>query len=161
MNTAKLINDQFSYEIVKNGDRTQVNLFGIIDEDCDFTPILKFKNSTLVFNFKGVNSVNSCGIRSWVNFIKLLGQNPIEFIECPPVIVRQINMVPSFLGKASPISVFVPYVCDDCEFEKNELVLIKDYKAGVPLPEKMKCENCNSPEMEINGNVKQYFAFAK
>jgi hypothetical protein len=70
-------------------------------------------------------------------------------------------MVPSFLGKASTISVFVPYVCDHCEFEKNQLVLIKDYKAGVPLLAKMQCENCNSQEMEINGNVKQYFAFAK
>ena len=161
MNTARLINDQFNYEVVETEGRTLVNLFGIIDEDSEFTPLLKFKNSTLIFNFRGVTSVNSCGIRSWVNFLKLLSENPVEFIECPPVIVKQINMVPSFLGKASPISVFVPYVCDNCEFEKNQLVLVKDYKSGVPLPEKMHCEKCNSLEMEINGNVKQYFAFAK
>lgn len=164
MNTAKVINptnENFRFEMTDSGNNTQVTLFGIIDEDTDFSALLKLKNSPVVFNFKNITSINSCGIRTWVNFIKEFSTAVVEFTECPPLVVRQMNMVPSFLGKAIVNSVFVPYICDSCDHEQSKLVSVADFKKGVPVPETIQCEKCNSDEMEIDGNVKQYFAFAK
>lgn len=160
MNTARLINDRFNYEITEMGDKTHVKLIGSIDEDTDLTPLLKLKNSSVVFHFQEINSINSCGIRTWVNFIREFGGS-IEFQECPPLIVRQMNMVPSFLGKARVDSVFVPYVCDGCDNEEMVLVSVEEYKKGTPVPETTPCNKCQSQDMEMDGNVKQYFAFSK
>lgn len=161
MNTAELINDHFHFDVVESGGRCHINLIGMIDENTNLNNLLKYKGQTLVFNFKKVTSINSCGIRTWVNFIKELGTSNMEFTECPPGIVRQMNMVPSFLGSAKVTSVYVPYVCDSCEHELDQLVQIQDYKSGKPIEETIKCEKCSSEEMEIDGNVKQYFAFVK
>ncbi len=161
MNTAELLNDNFRFEISESSNKYHIKLIGIIDENADLSSLVSCKNKPIVFNFKEVSSVNSCGIRTWVNFMKELNNSSIEFVDCPPTIVRQMNMVPSFLGKANVISVYVPYVCDACEHEHQELTQIKDYKSGTPVAESLKCPNCSSEEMEIDGNVKQYFAFVK
>ena len=161
MNTAKILNDHFSYDLTEREGFTHVNLMGSIDENTDLSQLLKLKNSPVVFHFKGITSVNSCGIRTWVNFIKEFSSGNVTFTECPPLVVRQMNMVPSFLGKATVESVFVPYVCDQCENEQSILVSISEYKKGTPLPETIPCEKCQSQEMELDGNVKQYFAFTK
>ena len=116
----------------------------------------------MVINFKGITSINSCGIRTWVNFLKDLQGTEITYEECPPLIVRQMNMVPSFLGHAKVSSIFVPYVCESCEAEKMILVTADKFGNGNPtIPESMKCESCKTGEMELDGNPKQYFAFAK
>lgn len=161
MNTAELINDHFHFDVVENQGQCHIKLNGIIDENTNLTALLNYKGKHLVFNFKDVTSINSCGIRTWVNFMKELSGSNIEFVECPPVIVRQMNMVPSFLGSAKVTSVFVPYVCDSCEHEHYELFSIQDYKSGKSVLETMNCEKCSSEEMEMDGNVKQYFAFVK
>ena len=164
MSTAKainLINENFQFEITESGTGNHVNLIGIIDEDTDFSALLKLKTSPVVFNFKNITSINSCGIRTWVNFVKEFPEGNVTFIECPPLVVRQMNMVPSFMGKAKVESVFVPYVCDSCEHEQNKLVLVSEYKKGISIPETIQCEKCQSEEMEMDGNVKQYFSFAK
>ena len=161
MNTAELMNDHFHFEVSEGKNQCQINLFGVIDENTDLSSFLKYKGQKLVFNFKEITSINSCGIRTWVNLMKELGSSPIEFMECPPLVVRQMNMVPSFLGSAKVVSVYVPYVCDSCEHEDNQLVKIDDYKSGTPVAESLTCKNCSSEEMEMDGNVKQYFAFVK
>lgn len=164
MNTARAINltnENFQFEITQSDNKNHVNLIGIIDEDTDFSALLKLKDSQVIFNFKNITSINSCGIRTWVNFIKEFPEGTVEYTECPPLIVRQMNMVPSFLGKAKVNDVFVPYVCDSCDHEQSRLMSVEDFKKGISVPETIQCENCKSEEMEIDGNVKQYFAFAK
>jgi DNA-directed RNA polymerase subunit RPC12/RpoP len=153
-------NESFQFELKELDKTTVVNLIGVIDEDSDFSPLLKIQNP-INFNFKKVTAINSCGIRSWVNFMKDCSSVNIEFSECPPLVVRQMNMVPSFIGKASVTSVYIPYVCDNCENEQNKLIQLSDFKKGTPVTETINCEKCGSTEMEIDGNVKQYFAFAK
>src|SRR5947209_4539543 len=93
----------------KNGTRV-VSLRGVIDEDANFDAIPKVKGA-ICFNFKEVTAINSCGVRNWVTFLKEVQASEIRFEECPPLIVRQMNMVPSFVGNATVTSVYVPYVC--------------------------------------------------
>jgi hypothetical protein len=156
-----LPNEKFKFEATSSTGRKVVMLRGVIDEDTDFEPIKKL-GSPLVFNFKGVTSINSCGIRTWVNFLKELGKTEISYEECPPLIVRQLNMVPSFLGTARVLSVFVPYVCDNCETEKLMPVAADKFAKGtINVPEAFTCDNCKKGEMELDGQREQYFAFAK
>jgi anti-anti-sigma regulatory factor len=139
----------------------KITLKGIIDEDADFSS-LKNLSGQITINFKEVTSINSLGIRTWVNFLKQVEQSEISFEECPPIIVRQMNMVPSFVGKSTIKSVFVPYVCEECESEKLVKVESNQFSGGkISVQESMPCTSCKKGEMELDGNPKQYFAFAK
>ncbi len=150
-------NDKFKFEQVIRGDSKVVLLRGIIDEDTTFEQLGKL-GSPIHFNFKGVTSINSCGVRSWVNFMKDISGLQVIYEECPPHIVRQLNMVPSFLGQAQVASVYIPYVCDDCDAETMVLAEASEFgKVAETIP----CESCKKGEMEFDGHPQQYFAFRR
>lgn len=149
--------DKFTFEQVMKESKKIILLRGIIDEDTTFDQFAKL-GSPLSFNFKGVTSINSCGVRTWVNFVKSVPDIEVTFEECPPLIVRQMNMVPSFLGHGTVKSVYIPYVCDDCEHEKLLLVNNSDFSK---VSDTIACENCQKGEMEFDGRPEQYFAFTK
>lgn len=152
------LNDRFKVEVNVVGNKAKVVLKGAIDEDSDFSPILKTSGPVSI-NFKEVQSINSLGIRSWVNFLKDLSNREVHYEECPPIIVRQLNMVPSFLGKAKVLSVFVPYVSDDTDEEKLVLVPSQKFEQnGFSIDETLKE---GGQEYELDGHPQQYFAFAK
>ena len=151
-------NEKFKFEPAVKDGRKVVVLKGVIDEDTNFEGIKKLGNP-LVFNFRHLAAINSCGIRTWVNFLKELGHVQIAYEECPPLVVRQMNMVPSFVGHATVTSVFVPYVCESCEKEKLVLVGSNDF-AKVPETAGT-CASCENGEMELDGHPQQYFAFAR
>ena len=154
-------NEKFKVEPKPKGEKTAILLKGIIDEDATFDAISKIAGA-IIFNFSGVTSINSCGLRNWVNFIKSMGDRPIEYEECPPLIVRQLNMVPSFVGPAKVASVFASYVCENCEHEKLVLVDASRFGFGnAQVEEVIKCDSCEKGEMEFDGHPKQYFAFSK
>lgn len=136
---------------------TVIEIEGTIDEDTSFEPIMNL-SGPVTFNFKELKGINSCGIRNWVNYLKALGNITIHYEQCPPLVVRQMNMVPSFLGNAEVDSVFVPYVCDECEKEQMVLASAKEFQGGIK--EVFPCD-CGDGEMELDGHPKQYFAFTK
>lgn len=151
-------NEKFRYEVTQGQHGNVVFLYGVIDEDTVFDE-LKAVDGPLVFNFRNVASINSCGIRTWVNFLKELEGKTIYYEECPPLIVRQMNMVPSFMGNAQVLSVFVPYVCDNCETE--DFALVQGEQLKQPLQEAFPCNHCGQGEMELDGHPQQYLAFSK
>ena len=154
-------NEKFKIENQEKEGKATILLKGIIDEDATFDPILK-TTGPLVFNFAGVTSINSCGIRNWVNFLKSVGDRPIAYAECPPLVVRQLNMVPSFGGVAKIQSVYASYICDNCEHEKLVLIADDKFKGGnATIAETLPCEACGKGEMEFDGHPKQYFSFSK
>lgn len=156
-----LPNEKFKFETSTKDGKKVVVMKGVIDEDTDFEALKKV-GGPLTFNWKGVTSINSCGIRTWVNFLKELGKVEIAYEECPPLIVRQLNMVPSFMGTARVLSVFVPYVCDECDTEKMVPVSADKFaKGGAGVQEAFTCDKCKKGEMELDGQREQYFAFAK
>lgn len=156
-----MINDKFKIEtLLKDKKRTFI-FKGVIDEDTSFDALLA-EQGELHLNLAGITSINSLGIRAWVNFMKEISNRPVFYEECPPVVVRQMNMIPSFLGSAKVLSVYAPFVCENCDEEK--LVLVPEMalaKSDVELPEPFKCESCSEGEMELDGHPKQYFAFKR
>lgn len=152
-----IVNDRFKIVRAEHEGRLVFYLQGDIDEDSVFNQIGQ-EAGELIINWKGVTSINSCGVRNWVNFIKTMSDRTTYYIECPPLVVKQMNMIPSFLGNATVYSVYVPYVCDNCDTEKLVLVTAEKFSA---VDETIQCENCQSPEMELDGHPKHYFTFGK
>lgn len=149
--------DKFSVRHVESNGNHYIFLGGHIDEDSRFD-VVNGLSGNIIFNFKDVTLINSLGIRNWVNFIKTLSAKPVFYAECPPLIVRQLNMVPSFMGHAKVLSAFAPYVCDSCD---NESAVLLEEKAFGTLEEVIKCQKCGKEENELDGHPQQYFAFAK
>jgi hypothetical protein len=153
-------NEKFKFETAMKGNSKIVVLRGIIDEDTTFIE-LENLGKNLIFNWKEITSINSCGVRNWVNYLKDLTGSEIAYEECPPLIVRQMNMIPSFMGPAQVQSVYAPYVCENCEVEKLILTEAKTFKDLSLLEHGKTCESCQKGEMELDGHPQQYFAFAK
>ncbi len=146
---------KFSARKATEEGKTVIYLCGQIDEDATFDSFEK-EEGAIVFDFEGITVINSCGVRNWVNFMKHKKGQDISFRNCPPVIVKQLNLVPSFKGEAKVLSLYVPYVCMNCDHETRTLVDMKTLSSGAVIAEVLKCEACGEEEMEIDGDEKQF-----
>ena len=100
-----------------------ISITGIIDEHSDFSNIFDRIEGTCIVNMEGISRVNSCGVREWAHAVAETNLK-IKYINCPPAIVEQFNMVPEFLGENTDvISFYARYYCEDCDIE--ELFLIE------------------------------------
>ena len=151
-------------QLIQKDDSDLIEYIGPIDAEAEvhLAQLLPKLGKNLVFNFRQVESVNSCGVRSWINFMRELEKEErnIKFEECTSEIVMQINMIPSFKGKAHIASVYGGYVCDECGHEESVL-----FTEGKNLPEdpddelpSVTCSQCGS-EMELEEMEEEYFAF--
>lgn len=117
------------------------------------------------FSLEHVTEVNSCGVRSWIHFIRSLDQKGarITLTDCPEAIVQRMNLIPSFKGAAEIESVFGSFVCDDCD--QTEQVLFKE-GSNLPKPfskirlAEKQCPSCGQ-KMEFSEIEEEYFAFLK
>ena len=145
-------------------DVGKVILVGEINEDAEMTlGELKqqLPNQACTFNFKNVSSINSCGVRAWINFLRdAEGGRKISFEECTPEVVSQINMIPNFKGSASIKSVYAGYFCDACENHSLQL-----FQEGSNLPTDMNidlpdvvCKNCGEI-MEMEELEEEFFGW--
>lgn len=144
-------------DVSRRGDTTSIKLSGSIDEDAAVNG-LDTSTGPIEFHFGDVVSINSLGIRLWINLMKSLQGRAVTFSECSAVVVRQINMVPMFSGHARVVSVLAPYVCDGCNRETSVLVLEDEFDE--PLPDTMPCEGC-AQTMELEIPADRLFAFSK
>ena len=150
--------------LVQKDNWDLVEYVGPIDAEAEvhLDQLLAKLGGQIKFNFKQVESVNSCGVRSWINFMRELekGNRKVVFEECTSEIVMQINMIPSFKGTAQIKSVYGCYICDECGNEETVL-----FEEGKNLPDNpvtelpgISCSQCSS-EMELEEMEEEYFAF--
>lgn len=155
----KMQDDKFKLEKRLVNGKEEYKLEGTIDEDTELG-LLTSSAGPIYLNLSGVKSINSLGIRGWVNFWKEHSNKEVFYLECPPIIVRQMTMIPSFTGRAQVVSVYVPYVCENCDAEK--LVLVELSHHTVPeIQDSFPCSKCGQSQMELDANPKQYFSFNK
>ncbi len=146
---------------VEHKDKTTIiRMSGMINEDCELSldKLQSVGGNTVVFDFKDVLSVNSCGLRAWINFLRKFEENKeIYFRHCTPDIVNQLNMIPSFQGSAKIESLYGEYFCENCKIE--QLVL---YREGENMPDDVDnidavlCKNCGN-ETEMLELDEEYF----
>ena len=150
-------------QVVKKGDWEHVGFIGPINEDAEiqFASLVKQLSPNLIFNFKQVEYVNSCGVRAWINFLRDVEKGrKIIFEECTPEIVSQINMIPNFRGNAKIKSVYASYTCENCDHQQWTL-----FEEGRNLPQSLSgslpevaCEKCSKP-MEMEELEDEFFAW--
>jgi anti-anti-sigma regulatory factor len=135
---------------------------GPINEEAEvhLTQAIPRLGKKVVINFKQVEYVNSCGVRSWINFMRQISDKDVTFEECTPEIVTQLNMIPSFRGRATINSVYGAYQCDSCKTQA--LVLFKEGQnmprnESDPVPSPG-CPKCGK-QMEMQEIEEEFFAF--
>ena len=140
-----------------SGDVAYISLDGIIDEDAQFEKIKNLKMKKYSFDFEKIKMINSCGIREWIKYVEDLKNAEIVYLNCPQIIIEQVNMVHGFIQKGVVVeSFYAPYFCEACDDEKK--VLLKSNEVnGAKAPAKS-CAKCQG-ELDFDAIEKQYFGF--
>ncbi len=153
---------KFEILVDKSGKTAKYTISGVIDEDVDFTPHNLAGNDLIELHLKGIKSINSCGIRDWIQWIGTAGTAAIQYIECPKIIVDQINMVQGFLpGQGKVISFYVPFYSDESGSEKSVLMTFgKEFndQGLLKIPE---VKDDGGALMEMDVVEAKYFKFLK
>ncbi|RPJ75645.1 MAG: hypothetical protein EHM20_08610 [Alphaproteobacteria bacterium] len=139
------------------GDEVHVEFSGVIDEDAVFDKIQNLKMAKCFFDFGKVSMINSCGIREWIKYLQGLNGADIVYLNCPQIIIEQVNMVHGFIRKGAVVeSFFAPYFCASCDTEKK--ILLKSADVINSKAPSAQCNTCGS-ELEFDAIEKQYFSF--
>jgi len=152
---------QFKVDKISESGTVVLSFAGSVDEDAVFSNI-QVDGAEIVLDLDKISSINSCGIREWIKWIRTLPSgSSITYRNCPKVIVDQINMVAGFLPENATVeSFYVPYYSEDSGNEK--MVLFKRGKEfsdqGVDAPEEIKDEETGEP-MEMDVIESKYFKF--
>lgn len=126
---------------------------GPIDEDAALAKIQVDKSAPLTIDLSDIISINSCGIREWVKWMKSMTEiKGIRLVRCPSVVVEQASQIHKFLPTGGSIeSFYVPYFCEHCEHvfsvlcETQKVLSVKNY-----IAEEHACEKCFKPaELDI------------
>ncbi|NQZ00305.1 MAG: hypothetical protein HRT45_06505 [Bdellovibrionales bacterium] len=152
------------FKVSKNQEGEAVTFVfeGSIDEDAVFSGLEAAGAQSVSLDLDNVKSINSCGIREWIKWVKTIpGESKITYKKCPKVIVDQINMVAGFLPDNAKVeSFYVPYFSEDSGNEK--MVLFeegKDFNGGeVTAPDEFTDEETGD-EMEMDVIESKYFKF--
>ena len=155
----------FAMQIENRDGRFHAAFAGPINEDAEL-PLAqlpaRLSGSDVIFNFRRVTLINSCGVRAWIKFMRVIDNARVVFEECTPDIIAQINMIPNFRGNATIRSVHAPYLCETCDSQKWHL-----FEAGKNLPanafddlEDVKCGKCGS-NMVMEEIPEEFFLWIK
>lgn len=135
---------------------------GIIDENTFLGRIFETDKRKIKINIRGVDRINSCGVREWVNAIKEIPpKKQLEFLECSLPMVKQFNMITNFEGHGKVVSFMAPYFCSQCnkQFE-NLIVLNKHFEEILNLKApSFSCPECRG-KLEFDDLEDKYFQFA-
>jgi anti-anti-sigma regulatory factor len=151
---------------VATNEKNQIGVFfkGQINEESDHLLKLleeQLRSHTEIFlNFDLVTSVDSLGVRAWVQFLRSIKSptRKIHFMRCSADIISQVNMIPSFSEGATIESFFVNYVCSSCEHTTRVLIETASIPKGT-FPPNPTCPSCKESEMETEELEDEYFSF--
>lgn len=153
-----------------DGENLLLSFEGTIDEDVQFPGVNAAGHKKVIIDLKGVRSINSVGIREWLNWIRPVADAAeIVLMRCPKALVFQFNMVEGFLPPRATVSSFyVPFFCESCDKEENVLFTVgKEVQVeggNVKIAFDVKSANICSgqgcePEMDVTES--KYFQFLK
>lgn len=153
---------KFESKIQTEGDKKILKLSGVIDEDADFAQLNIAGAREVQLDLNEVKSINSCGIREWIKWMGQASGAKVSYVNCPKIIVDQINMVDGFLpNQGQVLSFYVPYYNEDTGSEKNVLFRYgQEYTEGQVKPPATITDESGQP-MEMDVIESKYFKFIK
>ncbi len=150
---------KLEFKIETKGDNNVFYLSGKIDEDFrrKDLEINDFKKVT--FNFRDLTMINSCGIREWIDFLKAIPTDiAIQYEECTPIIVTQMNIISGFLrSNIKVVSFYAPYFDPSNDTETLHLIQTKDITDVLPPVVK----NADGDQLDFDAHAEKYFYFLK
>ena len=135
-------------------------LAGAVTEHADFSFVRALPpTQALALDLAGIEQVNSCGVREWVQFVSELDRAaiPFELCRCSPAIVRQLCMVSNFKGGGVVRSIVAPYYCEACGHEEHRVVDVLGAEAP-EIEEAVACSGCGG-QAEFDDIPSTYLAF--
>ncbi len=136
---------------------------GSIDESASFAPLVG--SGVKDIDWQGVTSINSYGVRAFLDFAATWSQGQMRFHRCPAVLVDAFVLVPALLGPeastAEIVSLEVPYDCVKCDvdfpvlLDRDELE-IQGARLNFPA---QTCSICGSPA-EASEDAQNYIDLA-
>lgn len=147
---------------VVNGE---LHATGSLDEDSSLDPNINLESGSVVFDLKKATSVNSIGIRTWVNWVSEVSKKyQFVFRHVPQAFILQMNMVNGFLPANSKIeSFYVPVFNEDTD-EERDLLLKSGYDVAIENGEivvKFDLEEKAGEGWELDIIGLDYFQFLK
>ena len=132
---------------------------GTIDEE---TKLDKFNlpSGKLKFDLINLKSMNSTGLREWINGLKGLNITP-TYLNCPHFFVLLLNMMRELFENGACIESFqIPTTCMKCENNKMLIVTLgKEFFPGKPFVYKLpKCE-IDGGELETDSDLASDYYF--
>jgi ABC-type transporter Mla MlaB component len=150
----------FRIDAQVDGEVSRLVVSGVIDEHADLTALKEVRGDVEV-NLKGVRRINSFGVRAWIDAIRKIPQSTrLVFVQCPPPVIDQMNMVAGFLGHGELRSFFAPMTCEECDEQLEELFDVRkcrDQGGKLPL---VPCPRCNRA-MGLDDLEEQYLLFVR
>ena len=154
------MSNKCQFEVQIHEQAVDIHISGVIDEDLDFSQHPIDSYTMVRLHLKNIRSINSCGIREWIRWMQGSPDSEIQLLECPKVIVDQINMVQGFLPKNGKVmSFYVPYFSDGTG-EERLVCLTRDvhYNQGeLHLPQDI--VDSEGQPMEMDVVEEKYFRF--
>lgn len=139
----------------------KAKLSGIMNENVDFDKLFGAEFRALELNCKGINRINSLGVKLWRNYFhKLRGTKiKVRFFELSPELVHQLNHLGDFVHKDDVESICAPYYCRSCAtvtMRTFELATLGDL--GQMDLQPVPCQNCQDPA-EFDEIPEEFFFF--
>ena len=151
-------------EVVRGDGWSAVRFTGVIDEHSRLPDLhVPFGTRFLFIDLGGVERINSCGVRDWMDWIDQVSQPPVEVVllECSPPIVAQLNLVGGFAGRAAVQSIQAPYYCEHCDREAVLVLSVSELLAAPrPAAPPAPCDRCGQA-MVFDDIEQSYFAFLR
>jgi len=138
---------------------SRIALEGSIDDAANVLAVLDHaKNHQLALDLGGVRFINSIGVREWIHLLAAAAKQKtsISLHRVAVVLVHQLNLVPATRG-AQIISFMAPYICEECDAERDFELTPAEATAGAKEPARQ-CIECKS-EMVLRDPAAIYFAF--
>jgi len=153
---------KFSAEQRQEDGKSVLVLSGHIDEDANLESLQPTTENEIVIDFGNVTAINSCGIREWIKWLKLMPkEKKVTYVNCPKIIVDQANMVSGFIPDNGSIkSFFVPYYCESTDNEKMVLFSEgKEFTGSEVNPPEGVVDEESGEDMDMDVIEAKYFKF--
>ena len=156
----KLSFPKLTVTINERNDSVVYIFVGEVDEQFSQKQLPRPSKAKVFFDLGGISSVNSCGIREWIQMIEdFASKSSLYYQKCSVTMVDQINMVPDCQGNAVIESVYAPYFCSK-DGEMNMLIDFAQHKKNLQnkIAPEMHCTICKQ-KLEFDALEESYFLF--
>ncbi|KHD89296.1 MAG: hypothetical protein OM95_03965 [Bdellovibrio sp. ArHS] len=138
----------------------QLRVQGVLDEYAELPVVTVAENRDVLFDLQGFQSINSMGIRLWIEWLSGMKFRLFFFRHCPKVFIDQLNNVVGFIPENSVIeSFYVPYHSPVTDEEASILFRKGDHFMKGKILAMPEVLDVNFSRMEIDVLPEKYLRF--